>query len=53
MFVRGVDVNVSLRETFEQRLNVPFNISMTLNFILEEAHEAFNYSRTKKCFAHM
>ena len=53
MFVRGVDVDISLRNTFEQRLNVPFNISMILNFILEETNGTFNYPRTKKWFAHM
>ena len=39
MFVRGVDVDISLRDTFEQRLNEPFNISMILNFILEKLME--------------
>ena len=51
--LRGVDEDISLSDSFEQRLNVPFNTSMILNFILEETHGDFNYSRTKKWFAHM
>jgi len=53
MFVRGEDLDTVLRDTFEQCLNVPLNISMILIFTLEETRGAFNYFKTKKWFAHI
>jgi len=53
VFARGVDLNITIRGTFEQCSNVPLNISMILIFILEETHGSYNYFRTKKCFAHI
>jgi len=53
MFARGVDFSIALGGTFEQRSNVPHNMSMNLIFISKETHGAYNYFRTKKWFAYI
>jgi hypothetical protein len=53
VFACGVDLNIALRDTFEQCSHLPLNILMILIFILEETHGAYKYFRTemvRRCF---